>query len=236
VSATKWLTHEQIRLCPTLPSRVRFCYRGVVKGGVLLALCLAGCSLSLEDQPKGDGGTGGSHAGGSGGSVASGGAWADGGGTGGATGGADAASDGGGSGGSAGGGGVAASAGSDAGSDAADGSAGASPGSVDCDTVSCDPTSEVCCYTEGGINKCEPPNTCSTGIACDSSEDCGKGLLCCLDLQNVQIQCLATCPAAGGGGNAQFCKLDSECPAGTTCQPVTGLITQYVPASYRSCQ
>jgi hypothetical protein len=221
-----------------LSSIFRICYLRRVKGAFLLAALVAGCSLSLDESVKPDAGAGGTHAsGGGGGTVASGGAWADGS----ATGGADASSDGSGATTSAGSAGAAGStggsAGSDAGSDAAGGNAGnASPGAVDCGASACDLTSQVCCHPVGGAGTCQDPNSCAAAIQCDSGEDCSAGLLCCLDNPfPVTVHCLTTC-TAGIVTSAQFCKSDSECPTGKTCQPVTALIAVYVPASFQSCQ
>jgi hypothetical protein len=210
-------------------------YAPEVRALILAPLLAGACSLSLDASlipSSGASGSGGTHAdasfdGSSG--------W-------GATAGDSSASDGAdgadaSSGGSAGAAG-AATGGTDSGADASGGSAGnASPGAVDCDNEICDQSSAMCCEAvpQGGSAACQDLATACQGVTilCDSTEDC-VGAMCCLeDLQHVS--CLDMCPDTQLG-IVEFCKDDSECPPGTSCQPVGGNLASLVPASYQTCQ
>lgn len=185
----------------------------------------AGTDGAAGAAGEGTGGAAGSSSGGSGAATGGSGGAATGGNAGSATGGTA----GGGSGGSAtGGSGGSATGGSAGTSSGGSGGVGVgndppgTPGSVICDTFSCDLSSAICCDYHNTDPQCLPQGTnCFPAIEvfCDGPEDCSGSDVCCGTViktggneNYIDFACKATCDARG---ERVICGESGSCPMGT---------------------
>jgi hypothetical protein len=109
-------------------------------------------------------------------------------------------------------------------------------GGVACGSITCNLTSQECCFSASGTATCVTKGTCNRDMAaslsCDGPEDCGGvSSLCCATISSGggSAMCSATCPGsasmgAGGSFNAttKLCHTKDNCvgyngsAAGTT--------------------
>jgi hypothetical protein len=99
--------------------------------------------------------------------------------------------------------------------------AGPPPG-IQCGTDICNPQTEVCCVTFGGMmiqESCTDPMSCGgAALTCSSAQSCPMGEVCCgfFMMGNAGSKCEPMCK--GGFQNPQLCATDAECPMGQTCK------------------
>jgi hypothetical protein len=93
------------------------------------------------------------------------------------------------------------------------------PGEVHCGTENCTLPGQKCCVVTATAaahcsTSCDP--TTQGSFACDGSEDCTNGTVCCNTLGSRDATCSATCVGR------RFCGAGNDCAPGQYCAPGTG--------------
>lgn len=96
---------------------------------------------------------------------------------------------------------------------APEGGAACDPGRIACGTGSCDTSTQVCCWGDGGI-ACAPldAGSCFVEQACDETADCRSGVCCATSPDLLATACLPSC----AGAYAQICRSNTECGSAQT--------------------
>jgi len=99
------------------------------------------------------------------------------------------------------------------------GAGGAAPDqtTITCGSDSCNPLTQVCCFS-GGFQCIGEDDACPGAVLnCTTSSDCaGSGQMCCLSITGDAADaasCKMRCDNAGSGRDRQLCEVDGDCQA-----------------------